>query len=88
VLAIGRGASRGTEGRDVEFGSFGPLDFAFDWLIPGFVVSVPGFLVMLIVVLQATVGTAWLPLVRRDLGEFGIRRRRPGGPRSGTKEAI
>jgi hypothetical protein len=35
------------------------------WIIPGLLLGVPGLLVVLFVVLQAGVATAWLPAIRR-----------------------
>ncbi|MBA2720699.1 MAG: hypothetical protein H0U52_15885, partial [Chloroflexi bacterium] len=44
----------------------------FDWQIPGLALSVPGLLVILAITLQLGGGLAWLPLVRRKLGAFGV----------------
>jgi hypothetical protein len=63
----------------MTFGSLGPLDFTFEWLIPGVVVTLPGLLVLVVFALQALAGTAWLPLARREIGDFGLRRSRRGG---------
>ena len=79
AFAIGGTSHGGFSGPSVSFGSLGPLDFAFDWLIPGFVVTLPGLLLVLAVVAQLLVGTGWLPLVRREIGDFGVRRRRRVG---------
>ena len=76
AFVVGSTSRGGSSGSGVSFGTLGPLDFAFEWLIPGFVVALPGLLVVLVVLAQALVGSAWLPLVRRDLGDFGLRRRR------------
>jgi hypothetical protein len=46
----------------------------FDWQIPGLMLSVPGLLVVLTIVLQLAGGFAWLPFVRRKLGGFGFGR--------------
>lgn len=66
---------------DVTFGSLGPLSFAFVWLIPSLVISVPGFLILILLSAQLVAGAAWLPFVRRDVGDFGLgsRPRRSGG---------
>ncbi|MBA2555984.1 MAG: hypothetical protein H0V12_01335 [Chloroflexi bacterium] len=59
--------------------SFGPFDFfesAFEWLVPGLLLSVPGLLLVLAVGGQAVGGFLWLPLVRRQIGAFGLRLRR------------
>jgi hypothetical protein len=75
-FAIGSTAGGGPNSPNVSFGSLGPLAFSFEWLIPSLVVSVPGFLVVVVIGIQLLVGAAWLPLVRRDLGDFGLRFRR------------
>jgi hypothetical protein len=81
AFAIGGTSQGGPSGPRVSFGTLGPLEFAFEWLIPGFAVTLPGLLVVLAVLAQLAVGTGWLPLVRREIGDFGLRRRRrPGHP--------
>jgi hypothetical protein len=70
IGSIGRG---GPNAPNVTFGSLGPLSFSFEWLIPSLVVAAPGLLLILIVIgAQLLAGAAWLPLVRRDVGEFGL----------------
>ena len=46
---------------------------AFDWAIPGAVLSIPGMLLVLAIAAQAAGALAWLPLVRRRIGGFGLR---------------
>jgi hypothetical protein len=75
-FAIGSIARGGPSSPGVTFGSLGPLSFSFEWLIPSLVVSVPGFLVVIVIGAQLLVGAAWLPLVRRDVGDFGLASRR------------
>jgi hypothetical protein len=78
IGSIGRG---GPNSPDVTFGSLGPLSFSFEWLIPSLVVAGPGLLLVLIVIgAQLLAGAAWLPLVRRDVGDFGLGSRRRGRP--------
>ena len=48
------------------------------WAYPAFVISVPGLLLLLAVAAQAIGAFAWLPVIRRRLGEFGPRRARGG----------
>lgn len=55
-----------------DLGGFGGVD----WAVPVFVMTVPGLLLILAVLAQATAGVFWLPFVRRWLGSFGLRRRR------------
>jgi VCBS repeat-containing protein len=56
---------------------------AFDWLVPGAMLTVPGLLLILAIGAQAFGALAWLPLVRRKIGGFGFgadeRRGRPAG---------
>jgi hypothetical protein len=44
------------------------------WAYPAFVIGVPGLLLLLAVAAQALGAFAWLPLIRRRLGEFGLGR--------------
>lgn len=44
------------------------------WAYPALVISVPGILLLLAIGAQAIGALAWLPLVRRRLGGFGLRR--------------
>jgi hypothetical protein len=46
------------------------------WAVPALVLSVPGLLLLLAVLAQAAGGLLWLPVARRWLGGFGLRRRR------------
>jgi hypothetical protein len=50
-------------------GSLGTLG----WTVPG-LVSVPGFLLLLAIAGQALGGLVWVPVARRKLGGFGLRR--------------
>lgn len=53
----------------------------FDWLVPSALMTVPGLLLVLTVLLQLAGAFAWLPVVRRRIGEFGLfgaRRKRRG----------
>lgn len=54
---------------------------AFDWLVPGAMVMVPGLLLVVVVLAQMFGALAWLPLVRRKIGGFGFGARpaRQGG---------
>jgi len=44
------------------------------WTVPAVALGVPGFLVVLAVLLQLTGGAAWLPIARRALAGVGLRR--------------
>jgi hypothetical protein len=54
----------------------GTLGLGIEWGVPGLIMGVPGLLIILVILLQALGGAAWLPLVRRRIGGFGVR-----GPR-------
>ena len=53
------------------------VDDLIEWAVPSLVLSVPGLLLILAVLAQALVGSLWIPVIRRWLGTFGVRRRRP-----------
>jgi Big-like domain-containing protein len=84
----GGGAPPDDNGRfTVGFSGLGPIDglvnvdvVGFDamleWAVPAILLSVPGLLLLLAVLAQAAGGLLWLPMVRRWLGGFGLRRRR------------
>jgi hypothetical protein len=57
---------------DGTFGGFGGIE----WAVPAFALTVPGLLLILAVIAQGLVSLAWLPMVKRWLGGFGVRRRR------------
>jgi hypothetical protein len=48
----------------------------FEWLVPGFALTGPGLLLMLIVLAQVIGGGTFMPLTRRLLGGFGLAKRR------------
>jgi hypothetical protein len=50
---------------------------ALTWAVPGLVLSVPGLLLILLIVAQSAGGLTWLPIVRRSIGSYGRRWRRP-----------
>ncbi len=50
----------------------------FLWAVPSVILSVPGLLVVVVILAQSVGGFAWLPLVRRKIGGFGLG---PQGPR-------
>jgi hypothetical protein len=74
--AFSVGASR-IDGADlIVDGQLGGLDALVDFAVPSLVLTVPGLLVMLAVLAQGFVGALWLPVARRWLGGFGLRRQR------------
>jgi hypothetical protein len=58
-----------------EFTPFGDLGIGIEWIVPSVLVTVPGFLLIIIGVAQLFGGFVWLPLARRWLRGDG---RRPG----------
>ncbi|MBA2701220.1 MAG: hypothetical protein H0U58_05885 [Chloroflexi bacterium] len=60
---------------------------AFEWLVPGALVTVPGLLLILAVAAQSLGALAWLPVVRRQVGGFGVgaRRRSPATANGGLR---
>jgi hypothetical protein len=61
-----------------------PVGGGFEWAVPGLVLTVPGLLIVLVAIgVQLAGAAAWLPLVRRRIGAFGVGRR-PGRSRTGT----
>jgi VCBS repeat-containing protein len=52
---------------------------AFDWLVPGALLGMPGLLLLAAVAAQMFGAFAWLPLVRRKIGGFGFGDQRVGG---------
>jgi hypothetical protein len=52
--------------------TLGFIGRAFDWLVPGAMLTVPGLLLLLAIAAQAFGALAWLPLVRRKIGDFGL----------------
>jgi hypothetical protein len=56
------------------------LDGLIEWAVPSLVLGVPGLLLLLAITAQSFGGLVWLPLARRRLGGFGLRRRRSTDP--------
>jgi hypothetical protein len=54
------------------------------WAYPSVALAVPGLILLLAIGGQGLGAFAWLPIVRRNLGAFGIRRRR-NDPRRAAK---
>jgi hypothetical protein len=48
---------------------------AFDWVIPGVILTGPGLLLLALIAAQAVGAMAWLPVVRKRIGTFGFGRR-------------
>lgn len=52
----------------------GAIGLIGPFVVPGFLAAASGFLLILLLLAQALGAMAWLPLVRRRVGAFGIRR--------------
>jgi hypothetical protein len=52
-----------------------------EWAVPALVLTVPGLLLLLAVLAQSLGALLWLPVARRWLGGFGLRKRRSAAPR-------
>jgi hypothetical protein len=48
---------------------------ALTWAVPGLVLSVPGLLLIVLILAQSVGGLTWLPIVRRSIGSYGRRLR-------------
>lgn len=69
--------------RSVALAGLMSLSFGnVEWLVPGLVLTVPGLLIILMVLLQMVGALAWVPIARRRLGREDIPARRPS-PRGG-----
>ncbi len=70
----GRGSSGGgTPAISLGSGFTSPFGQGFAWAVPGLVLSVPGLLIVLAVIAVQAIGAgAWLPIVRRRIGSFGV----------------
>ena len=53
----------------------GAVGFIGPFVVPGFLAAASGFLLILLMLAQALGALAWLPVVRRRVGSFGIGRR-------------
>jgi UPF0716 family protein affecting phage T7 exclusion len=51
----------------MAFGPFGTVGLGIEWVVPTVLLTVPGFLLLVIGLAQIFGGLVWLPLVRRWL---------------------
>jgi len=69
-------SSGGTPPITLTSGFETPMGDGFEWAVPGLVLSVPGLLIVLLAIAVQLLGAAaWLPIVRRRVGAFGLGRR-------------
>ena len=50
----------------------GAIGFIGPFVVPGFIAAASGFLLILLMLAQALGALAWLPVVRRRVGSFGV----------------
>lgn len=62
-------------GGSVAVGGLGGFGLGIEWVVPGVLITLPGFLLLIIGLLQVSGGFLWLPLARRWMRGDG---RRPG----------
>ena len=62
-------------GRGFDTGALPGFE-AFDWVVPGVILTGPGLLLLALIAAQMVGAMAWLPIVRRKIGAFGLSRRR------------
>jgi hypothetical protein len=67
----------------IELGAGAASFGGFEWAVPALILTVPGVLIILAVLVQAAIGLFWLPVIRRWLA--GDRRRRAGIARLGAR---
>ena len=64
----------------ISVGSFGDVGFGIEWIVPSFLVTLPGFLLIIVGLAQVFGGFVWLPVARRWLRGDGRRSAPPAGP--------
>ena len=57
--------------------SLAALGGSLVWAVPSLVLMIPGLLLILAIVAQVVGAAAWMPVVRRSLGDFGLGRSGP-----------
>jgi UPF0716 family protein affecting phage T7 exclusion len=57
----------------ISLGSFGDVGLGIEWVVPSVLVTVPGFLLIVIGLAQLFGGFVWLPIARRWLRGDGRR---------------
>jgi hypothetical protein len=67
------------DGGQLELDTGGLTFDSFEWAVPALVLTVPGILIVIAVLVQTIIGLAWLPVARRWL-EGDRRRRRVPSP--------
>jgi hypothetical protein len=62
----------GTGQVSATIGRIGLVGVGVEWGVPAVVLGVPGLLLIIVVMAQSLGGLAWLPIVRRRIGGFGL----------------
>jgi hypothetical protein len=76
-FSIGLGAgSTASIDQSLVTSSLAGLPGILVWAVPSLVLAVPGVLLILAILAQVVAAAAWMPVVRRTLGIFGVERRR------------
>jgi hypothetical protein len=61
------GGASGAGAGPIAFGPFGTVGLGIEWVVPTALLTVPGFLLLVIGMAQIFGGLVWLPVVRRWL---------------------
>jgi UPF0716 family protein affecting phage T7 exclusion len=61
------GGASGAGVGPIAFGPFGTVGLGIEWVVPTALLTVPGFLLLVIGLAQIFGGLVWLPIVRRWL---------------------
>ena len=56
------------------------MGFGIEWIVPSVLVTLPGFLLIIVALAQVFGGFVWLPVARRWLRGDGRRSAPPAGP--------
>jgi hypothetical protein len=65
------------DGASIDMGSIDGLEGLglYAWMVPGFLIGLPGLLILLVALMQAIAGGMLMPVARRALGGFGLGRK-------------
>ena len=83
-FGVGLGAESMVIDQSLVTSSLAALGGTLVWAVPSLALTIPGLLLILAIVAQVVGAAAWMPVVRRSLGDFGLGRSVPE-PRSGHR---
>ena len=63
---------------DLSLAAGAGVGIGIAWVVPSLVLTLPGLLLVLVILAQAMGGLLWLPIVRRRIGSFSVVRRGGG----------